>query len=223
MSEPRDRDWLLARERGEDVSQVPAQTRARYGELERLIEALPGQSPSPGWKQRVLDRLDAPVESVPRVSPVRRRRRWAIAGAAIAAAAAIAVILAWRAGILHRPATDVIVMTETRRAGQPHRGGVGVGDTWIVRVEADRPIELRVYGDAGEPLARCAAGEACTVTQDGERRRLVLEAGLGAPGDARAVVFEGGRMPSPRNLEADLAEAQRLGIDAHQVAVVHVQ
>lgn len=223
MSEPRDRDWLLARERGEDVSDVPAQTRARYTELERLIEALPGQSPLSGWKRRVLDRLDVPVESVPRVAPSRRRRGWAITGAAIAAAAAVAVILAWRGGTLHPPATDVIVMTEIRRAGQPHRGDVGVGDTWIVWAEAHRTIELRVYGDAGEPLARCPEGPGCTATQDGDRHRLVLEVGFGAPGDARAVVFEGPRMPPGRNLEADLAEAHRMAIDAHQVAFVHIQ
>lgn len=222
MSEPRDRDWLLARERGEDVSQVPAQTRARYAELDRMLEALPGQSPSPGWKQRVLERLDAPAESVPRVAPARRRRGWVIAGAVIAAAAAVAVIIAWRSGILRPPATDLIVTTETRRAGQLHRGDIGIGDTWIVRTEAHEPIELRVYGDASEPLARCPEGPGCTAAQDGDRRRLVLEVRLGAPGDARAVVFAGGRMPPPHNLEADLAEAQRVGIDAHQVAVVHV-
>lgn len=222
MSEPRDRDWLLARERGEDVSQVPAQTRARYAELERLIAALPGQAPSPAWKQRVLDSLDGPVSPVPRTAPGRGRRRWAIAGAAIAAAAAVAVIIAWRGGIFHPPAADVIARTETRRAGQPHRGDVGVGDTWVVRVEVDRAIELRVYGDAGEPLGRCPDGPGCTATQDGDHHRLVLEVGLAAPGDARAVVFAG-HMASARNLEADLAEAQRIGIDAHQVAVVHVQ
>jgi hypothetical protein len=58
MTESNDYEWLLARERGEDVSHIPAATRARYSQLDRLIKELPAHAPSPGWKQCVLDSLD---------------------------------------------------------------------------------------------------------------------------------------------------------------------
>src|ERR1051325_3610957 len=61
MTDRDDREWLLARERGEDVSHIPEDTRARYRELGQLIVSLPGRSPSPGWKQRTLAAIDQPV------------------------------------------------------------------------------------------------------------------------------------------------------------------
>jgi hypothetical protein len=223
MPEPSDEEWLLARERGDDVSHVPAQTRARYAELEQLISALPGLSPGPAWKRRVLDGLDGPPSRMPQVSPLRRRR-WAVAGALVAAAAVIVVILAIRGRRIEALRTDVVATAEIQRAGKPHRGTVAsVGDTWVVQIDAVRPIELRVYGDAGELLASCPDGPDCTVTPDGQRRRYVLRLTLASRGDVRAVVFVGTGMPAAQGLESDLAAAQRIGLDARQVAVVPVQ
>jgi hypothetical protein len=60
VNDSNDYEWLLARERGEDVSHIPAETRAKYRQLDRLLNQLPTHAPSPGWKQRVLDSLDDP-------------------------------------------------------------------------------------------------------------------------------------------------------------------
>ncbi len=61
-TESNDCEWLLARERGEDVSHVPAQTREKYSQLDGLLRELPACAPDPGWKQRVLDSIDDPLE-----------------------------------------------------------------------------------------------------------------------------------------------------------------
>ena len=57
MGEPQDREWLLARERGEDVSHIPATTRVTYAQVEWLLAALCDPAPPAGWKRRVLDAL----------------------------------------------------------------------------------------------------------------------------------------------------------------------
>lgn len=225
----RDRDWLLARERGDDVSHVPAQIRARYADLAQLIAELPGTSPPPGWKRGVLDRLDPPASPVA-AATAPRRRGWAIAGALSAAVIIVIVIVALAPGRPRRAGPDggapeVVATAAIERAGQPHRGAqAAVGDTWIVEVEARRPVELRVYGDAGEPLARCGdeAGDGCTATTLADRRRYVLRVRLAARGDVRAIAFVGGALPAAEGLEPDLAAARQLGFDAHHVAVVPV-
>ena len=61
-TESNDYEWLLARERGEDVSHVSARTRAKYCQLDGLLKELPAYAPNPGWKQRVLDSIDDPLE-----------------------------------------------------------------------------------------------------------------------------------------------------------------
>lgn len=220
MADRDDREWLLARERGEDISDIPEATRARYRELGQLIESLPGRSPSPGWKQRALAAIDQPV------APPRRawqKTSWRIAGAAVAVAAALVVILWWRAGTVADG--EPIAMAEIRRGNQPHRGGeVSIGDTLVVRADAGRAIELRVYGDTGEPLARCSDDGGCLLTRDGERRHYTLEVALRAGGDVRAVLFSAASgLPPPHDLDGDLAAAQRAGIPARQVAVFRVQ
>src|ERR1044071_6066699 len=119
MTESNDYEWLLARERGEDVSHVPAHTRDRYSQLDRLIQDLPACAPSPGWKQRVLDSLDDPlVTGRPRVfpsatarsriasphrSPPRppRHGRWAL-GSGIMSLAAVLAVCAY----MHQPTRD---------------------------------------------------------------------------------------------------------------------
>ena len=62
MTASNDHEWLLARERGEDVSHVPAPTREKYSQLDELIKELPAHAPNPGWRQRVLDAIDDPFE-----------------------------------------------------------------------------------------------------------------------------------------------------------------
>jgi hypothetical protein len=63
MSEPRsnedqpDEEWLAARERGEDIGHVPAHKREPYERLGAMIGS--GMAPSPGFRGRVLDAIDA--------------------------------------------------------------------------------------------------------------------------------------------------------------------
>jgi hypothetical protein len=135
------------------------------------------------------------------------------------------LILVLRAPPNHQPAAEPVAMAEIRRGDQPHRGGdVSIGDTLVLHAKADRSIELRVYGDTGEPLARCSDDGGCTVTRAGERRSYLLELALRARGDVRAVLFTAASgLPPPHDLEADLAAALRVRIEARQVAVFHVQ
>jgi hypothetical protein len=227
MREPEDSHWLVLRERGEDVSDIPADVRAPYDELARLLTELPRQSPRAGWKQRVLAAIDPPAV---------RRRHWAfpIAESLIAIAAVAVLVLHDHGSTDHIPSAvaiaqrdEPVVAIEIRRADKPHRSGAGsvcIGDTLIVHAEVSRPGELRVYGDTGEPLARCIAGAGCSVQHDGSiwRYRLALE--LRAIGDVRTVLFTGeGLPPAFQGLEADVEAAQRAGGRAEQVSVVRVQ
>lgn len=239
MADSEDEDWLLARERGDDVSHVPPDTRARYEHLDQLIAALPEQPPPAGWKQRVLDALDAPsprgssdaLELPPPadVPPAGRRtpsvRGWRAGLFAGGGAAVGIVVLALVVHLRMKPLpAEPVVTTETRRGGSLHRGGdVAVGDTLVIHAQSGQPIELRVYGEGGEPLARCTDTQGCTVERHGAQRRYTLEVPLRSPGDVRAVLFTGA-MPEPQaGLDEDLAAAFAAHVDAREAATVHVE
>jgi hypothetical protein len=123
--------------------------------------------------------------------------------------------------------TGPVVTTEIRRGNSPHRSGSGsvsIGDTFVIQVTSDHPSELRVYGDTGEPLARCSEDQGCTVERDGNVRRFRLELVLRASGNVRAVLFTGASIPEAfQSLDADVETAQRADIAVRQVANVHVQ
>lgn len=115
-----DSEWLLARERGGDVGHVAPEVRAPYERLGAQIGR--GMAPSPGFRRRVLDAIDAIDAAGPAAGPgpeagvgaaveapaaarsdddlsrARRRRRWIIAGAIGAVAAAAAALLWLRRG-----------------------------------------------------------------------------------------------------------------------------
>jgi hypothetical protein len=78
VGELEDREWLLARERGEDVSHIPATTRLTYAHVEWLLAALRDPAPTAGWKRRVLYALDgepAPAGRNPRPARTERSPR----------------------------------------------------------------------------------------------------------------------------------------------------
>jgi hypothetical protein len=237
MADDDDEDWLLARERGDDVSHVDPRTRARYEQLEQLLGALPERPPPAGWRQRALDALDAPsprsssdaLESPPAPAAGRRKpivhgwRAWLLAGGG--AAVGILVLQLIIHVRMTPPPAEPVVTTETRRGESRHRGGdVAVGDTLVIHAQSDQPIELRVYGEGGEPLARCTDAAGCTVERNGAQRRYTLEVPMRSPGDVSAVMFSGGAIPAAgKDLEADLEAAHAAPVDARQVASVHVR
>jgi hypothetical protein len=295
MTEPDDFEWLVLRERGEEVSGVPAKVRAKYERLARLLEELPDDAPDPAWKQRVLAVVDAlpPNDSAatdedasPRASAPdalragdadrgdpdggpsraravaprhpRRTRRWILATGLAVAASAAAIFVVLRASDreetahlvsvdreapivasvpsgtshavrvpVHTPETAPRITTEILRSARPHRSGsasVSVGDTLIVRAPANRAAELRVYGDTGEPLARCSEVLGCPVEGDPDHPGLRLELALTAPGDVRTLLFSGDAIPAAfGNLNEDVEAAQRANVDVRQIALVHVQ
>jgi hypothetical protein len=154
---------------------------------------------------------------------VRGWRAWLLAAGG-AVAGIVIVLLVVPRGTNTRLA-EPVVTTELRRAGSAHRGDdAAVGDVLVVRAQSEPPIELRVYGEGGEPLARCTDAQGCKVERTGARRTYTLELLLRSPGDVRAVLFLGDPIPGPpSNLDADLAAARTAHIDARQVAIVHVQ
>jgi hypothetical protein len=291
MNESNDHEWLLARERGEDVSHIPAYTREKYCRLDRLIRDLPTCAPSPGWKQRVLDSLDDPLATgrprifplatarsrvaSPQRSPPRpprpRHERWALGSGIMSLAAVLAVCVYVQEPTVHErpevvlssdhahvlasgdrhdgggqrgPFDDPTVeplegaaeatptapfptaLVGVRRAGK-HRGAgnvLHIGDTLVIQTVADRPLELRVYGDTGEPLARCTEAHGCRVEQLGARRRYRLELKLDAPGAVLTVAYAGATMPAAFvSLDNDTEVAGRAGIIAREISVVHVE
>jgi hypothetical protein len=284
MSEPDDR-WLLRRERGGDISQVAANTRAAYEQLGELVQELPGEAPSPGWKARLLAAIDAgPVEDRAALRRLKRCRPAWLNMVGVAIAATCAVAIAWcslasdgrrrvapgsdsalavvassEGGHLTRP-TLTRFTTEIRR-GTPVRGEVWVervhtvsvarpaddadrddvavptaseeppvrreyahvGDTLILNVNADPALELRVYGDAGEPLAHCTELLDCSLETGDPVPRLRLEVALRSPGRVTAILFARSSIPiSFQNLNADLESAHNARRETRRVALVHV-
>ncbi|HEU4728670.1 MAG TPA: hypothetical protein VFT22_12290 [Kofleriaceae bacterium] len=281
MSEPDDHQWLLLRERGEDVSHVLAARRAKYDRLARLLEALPDDAPDPAWQQHVLAAIDAlPAEDGERArgdvpaagsgTRTRSRRAWILATGLATAATAVVLVLAFRSraaderaprgtepAFVARPEgvttiagssrrtrpsgaivrlesfssgttpSGPVVRLEIRRSGTLHRSGsasVSIGDTLVARVISAQPAELRLYGDTGEPLARCSLARGCPREGDPDHRGFRLELDLAVLGDVRALVFAGDRIPETfGSLADDVEAAQRASVDVRQVGVVHVQ
>ena len=281
MTESNDYKWLMARERGEDVSHIPAHTRDKYRQIDQLIQDLPACAPSPGWKQRVLDSLDDPlVAERPRVfpgatarsrvapprrsaPPPPRRWQWAV-GSGVTSLAAVFAVCAYihapgapsgppRQQVAVSPASaepgaldprgiaymlaraeapptapqDGTPAVEIRRAARRHRDrgtAPKIGDTLVIEMIAARPIELRVYGDSGEPLARCTETQGCLVEHMGSGRKYHVEVELRAPGAVRTVEYAGAAMPELFvSLDKDLEAAGQAGVDMRELSVVHVE
>ncbi|MBS1120774.1 MAG: hypothetical protein H6Q90_3002 [Deltaproteobacteria bacterium] len=216
-----DDTWLLARERGENVSHVPAETRATYDRLQELMDKLPDEAPSLAWKQRVLAAIDAPAPAV-----ARRASRWRprlMAAGGLAAATMIALVIIARRGPSE---PEPGFSTEIRRSEHAHRGGaVAVDDTLVIHAQARATSELRVYDDAGDLLAQCGehGGDHCKVERNGDNRHLTLELVLSAPGGVRSVLYVGGSMPAARNLNADQDAALRAHIATFSRPAIQVE
>jgi hypothetical protein len=219
-------DPLEAPETGEPVS--PEQTRSPYERIEQLLASLPTLASSPGWRSRVLDAIRDPPK--PASSAARPRQSvvsWSLARSAtmavsVASVAAIALVLVpWPN---EQRLADPIVTTEIRRGLPNHGQDVNIGDILVVRGEAGRPIELRVYDNSGEPLARCSDSGGCTVQHYGSLRRYLLELPLTSRGDVRILLFVGDAIPAAiHNLDVDVVAARDAGVGAQQIAVAHVQ
>jgi hypothetical protein len=166
---------------------------------------------------------------VPVPPRARARQSWVwIGGTAVAAAAAITVFVERPD---HEPAAPTaavagdVTEAEVVHGLERRRGGdAAIGDLLRLRVDTRAGAEIRVYGDTGEPLARCNDTGGCQIVRDGARGHYTLVLPLRAPGDVRAVLFTGAvALPPPRDLDTDLAMAARAGIAARQIASTRVQ
>jgi hypothetical protein len=214
-----DHEWLLARERGEDVSHVPAHTRATYDLLQARLGDLPDEAPGLAWRHRVLAALDEPM---PIARPPARSRKWMVAAGGLAAAA-LALVLVVR----HDPgALEPGYSTEVQPNAHAHRGGaVAVDDTLVIHAQASASAELRVYDEDGSVLARCGdgGGAHCKIDRDGDNRRLTLDLVLTSPGAVRSVLYTGGTMPAARDLNADQDAALRSHIATFSRDAIQVE
>jgi hypothetical protein len=116
------------------------------------------------------------------------------------------------------------VVATIRRGTALHRSaGVSIGDILVVDIQASRPFELRMYGDAGEPLARCGRAQPCVAAAGPSGDRFHFEYVLRAPGDVRTILFTGDPIPEAfGGLDADLRAAQRAQVQVQQISFVYV-
>jgi hypothetical protein len=211
----RDAQWLLARERGEQVSPLDAQRSATYERLIGAIRDLPtiiAPDDMPGRVLAAIDRGDAPESSAPR----RATRPWAVAAVAAVAMAA-GIVLFMRPDASGPPPGQIA--TEVRHGSVARRGeGAAIGDTLVVRAQVPPRGELRIYrGDA--MVARCPGGPTCRENAGG----VSVEMELDVPGRYRPVMFGSG-VASPSGRAADdFDAAMRARIDAYTAPPVDVR
>ncbi len=125
-----------------------AQRRAPY----ELLVAMLREHPAPGWGQRV----DARVE---RALHAQRRRRQQMIGAG--AALALAAVIALMVRRSDRPAPPRVAVSIVAPDGAARRGATHVGDQLVVEVQAKGPnVALRVYREA-RAIAVCPGDAGC--------------------------------------------------------------
>ncbi|HET9626695.1 MAG TPA: hypothetical protein VFP84_35275 [Kofleriaceae bacterium] len=202
-----DDGWLDDRERGLAVDHVAPETRAIYDHLQRHLAAMP---PPAGWQDRVLARFDrelgrepgrAPDPEPVRAAPRRARRRWLAAGAMVAAAAVVLVIVWTRAA-------DRTPIALRDRPSQPTYldGSDEHHSHDTVRIPGDPALRaVRIYRPGGALLASCPGDPRCAA--DGG---LAIE--LPGAGRFEILGFTGCAPPPSRgDREADEAAAHDAG------------
>lgn len=98
-----------------------------------------------------------------------------------------------------------------------------VGDTLVLHAKTDRGHELRVYGDAGEPLGRCTSLLDCSLEMIGDVAWLRLEVPLRARGQVRVILLTGNSIFIPfQNRYTDLGAASSAHVKARHVQTVFV-
>ena len=199
------------------VSECP-DCQARIGLYQRLVAQLGRESERrlpDRWKQRTLARVRAR----------QTRKRVAIAGVAVAAAAVIILVLAHR-DPGPRPRGELVVRIEpgpiTRRAPDQVRKG-HPGDTLHASFPATTAehVELRIYREGREMVARCPGDEAPICRSDEE---IEIAWKLSSPGMYQVVVLES---PSPLPVaagdrDADIRAARRTGARATESEPIDV-
>jgi hypothetical protein len=247
VSDSRDYQWLLARERGEAIGDVALETHARYRNLERLIRELPDMPPPAGWQEHVRAVLGAPVVTVargsltsmsagmssrglavnvpaepprraPAVAARRKRASWAAAGV-FAAAAMVAVFITDGQHRDHGFIAQGIFETQVRAGAGLHRSaGPAVGDVLVIRTKDARVVELRAYFGTGPAIARRSRAAG----NHGDDA-LTIELPLTMKGALRVVAYLGGTPPQPEaSLDDDLAAAARAGVEVVTAAPIDV-
>lgn len=212
-----DTAWLLAKGRGQPGDHPRA---ARYTELEQLITDMAptpgGARLRPGWEHGVLAAINAAAAPI----PLRRTPRWAIAGAALAAAAILAIAIP---RLWPRSDDPVVALSYTLVDGDPAHPTRGVGDLLVVRGHNPGPGELRIYDSTGVEQARCAApSDSCEVTRTAVDTVLQLSLRLRAPGGLLVVLYTAPLGGPVRGRNADLDAATQARIDVNTLPAIDV-
>lgn len=188
--------------RDDEVAGLTPEQRARHERIAGMIRELGEPAPvSDVWQQRVLGAM---------AKQRAGRRRWIAAAGAVLAAAALVFVL------LRRPAANAeptlvaeVVASDQRHLGDAHDGVAYRQDKLVLRASAAAPAELRVYDERGALLGRCGEQPApgCTVSGERGARTYRLELVLERLGATRAVLFVGEVAPSSGAMDQDLEAA----------------
>jgi hypothetical protein len=178
----------------------------RHQVLAELLGHSDGRRQPPlGWEQATL----AFIHDAERA---RRRRRRALQAVGAAVALAAAVVLAF--ALRPRPAPpspELALAVEVTRGSEPMRGDMArLGDRLAVSVRAGAAarLEVRVYRDDRELVARCTTEPPCRRTATGVAAEVVL----GNPGRYQVLVVDGRPPPDPPGgLDRDASQAAQAG------------
>ena len=199
-----DHVWLLARERGEDIGDVPAGTRAPYEKLGAMLGS--GMAPSPGFRRRVLDAIDAEAAAAAaaRVTAAAAEA----AGTAGAAAATAATAAGGTATAATAEPVEVAAGAGTVEAAAERVGAVGMaGAGTIQAAEIAESVRRAVVVELDQGRAR---------RKQQQRWRLAMIGGLAAAAAVAGVWIR--RAPAPSHggpgdeLTAQLGSGKRIAL-----------
>jgi hypothetical protein len=169
--DPKEYKWLIARERGEDISHVLPAERAPYEELGALIGS--GMRPGAGWRQRVLDAIDA-------AEPPRASEPELAAAPAPVAAPEAAPVAAPEAAPVAAPEAAPVAAPETVVVAEP--APVVAGEP------APAPAARQVPDARPSPAPELAPAPVMPIAEARRRRWPKIAGGIAAVAAAAAAI-----------------------------------